>query len=65
MVAGGLGHRRTALLWYALMAACAVSAVAGLALETAGQQALLAGWFVIYGILAAVTTRRFPLRTKA
>jgi UDP-N-acetylmuramyl pentapeptide phosphotransferase/UDP-N-acetylglucosamine-1-phosphate transferase len=65
MVAGGLGHRRTALLWYALMAACAVSAVAGLALETAGQQALLGGWFFIYGILAAVTTRRFPLRTKA
>jgi UDP-N-acetylmuramyl pentapeptide phosphotransferase/UDP-N-acetylglucosamine-1-phosphate transferase len=65
MVAGGLGHRRTALLWYALMAACAGSAVAGLALEAAGQQVLLAGWFVIYGILAAVTTRRFPLRTKA
>jgi len=61
MVAGGLGHRRTALLWYLLMAACAVSALLGLRLSAAGQWALMAGWAVIYGILAAVTTRRFPL----
>jgi hypothetical protein len=60
-VAGGLGHRRTALLWYLLMAACAVSALLGLKLTAAGQWALVAGWAVIYGILAVVTTRRFPL----
>lgn len=64
MVAGGLGHRRTALLWYALMAACAASALLGLTLAASARWALLAGWAVIYGILAAVTTRRFPLRTK-
>jgi len=64
MVAGGLGHRRTALLWYALMAACAASALLGLKLDAAKQWALVGGWAVIYGILAAVTTRRFPLPRK-
>jgi UDP-N-acetylmuramyl pentapeptide phosphotransferase/UDP-N-acetylglucosamine-1-phosphate transferase len=64
MVAGGLGHRRTALLWYLLMAACAVSALLGLKLTAAGQWLLVAAWAVIYGILAAVTTRRFPLPSK-
>jgi UDP-N-acetylmuramyl pentapeptide phosphotransferase/UDP-N-acetylglucosamine-1-phosphate transferase len=62
MVAGGLGHRRTALLWYALMAACAASALAGLRLERDGQWLLVAGWVFVYGILAAATARRFPLR---
>jgi UDP-N-acetylmuramyl pentapeptide phosphotransferase/UDP-N-acetylglucosamine-1-phosphate transferase len=61
MVAGGLGHRRTALIWYALMAACAATALLGLRLPAAWQWGLVAGWTVIYGILAAVTTRRFPL----
>ena len=28
MVAGGLGHRQTALIWYAFMAACSASALA-------------------------------------
>jgi UDP-N-acetylmuramyl pentapeptide phosphotransferase/UDP-N-acetylglucosamine-1-phosphate transferase len=64
MVAGGLGHRHTALLWYALMAACAASALLGLQLDAAGQWALVAGSVVIYGILAAVTTRRFPQPKK-
>jgi UDP-N-acetylmuramyl pentapeptide phosphotransferase/UDP-N-acetylglucosamine-1-phosphate transferase len=65
MVSGGLGHRRTALLWYALMAACAASALAGLRLSATPQWALVGGWVLIYGILAAVTTRRFPLPRKA
>ncbi|UCG97561.1 MAG: glycosyltransferase family 4 protein [Burkholderiales bacterium] len=64
MVAGGLGHRRTALLWYALMAACAASGLVGLRLDAAGQWTLVVAWVVIYGILAAVTTRRFPLPKK-
>ncbi len=65
MVAGGLGHRRTALLWYALMAACSASALLVLELSAALQWALMAAWAVIYGILAAVTKRRFPLRQKS
>ena len=65
MVSGGLGHRRTALLWYAVIAACAASALAGLRLSATPQWALVAGWVLIYGILAAVTTRRFPLPRKA
>jgi UDP-N-acetylmuramyl pentapeptide phosphotransferase/UDP-N-acetylglucosamine-1-phosphate transferase len=64
MVAGGLGHRRTALLWYALMAACAASGLLGLQLAVGGQWALVVAWLVIYGILAAVTTRRFPLPAR-
>ena len=64
MVAGGLGHRRTALLWYALMVACAATALIGLRLPAAQQVTLVAGCIVIYGILAAVTTRRFPLPGK-
>ena len=64
MVAGGLGHRRTALLWYALMGACAASALLGLQLGEAGRWGLVASWVAIYGILAAVTTRRFPLPKK-
>ncbi|MBK9243955.1 MAG: glycosyl transferase [Burkholderiales bacterium] len=64
MVAGGLGHRRTALLWYALMAACAASGLLGLQFAVGGQWALVVAWLVIYGILAAVTTRRFPLPAR-
>jgi UDP-N-acetylmuramyl pentapeptide phosphotransferase/UDP-N-acetylglucosamine-1-phosphate transferase len=62
MVAGGLGHRRTALAWYALMAACAASALAGLRLDRDAQWLMIVAWVVVYGILAAVTTWRFPLR---
>ena len=64
MVAGGLGHRRTAWIWYALMAACATSALAGLRLGAGLQWALVGAWTVVYGILAAVTTRRFSLPKK-
>jgi len=64
MVAGGLGHRRTALLWYALMGACAASALLGLRLDPAHQWGLISGWVAIYGILATVTTWRFPLPKK-
>jgi UDP-N-acetylmuramyl pentapeptide phosphotransferase/UDP-N-acetylglucosamine-1-phosphate transferase len=62
MVAGGLGHRRTALAWYVLMAACAASGLVGLRLASNAQWLLVAGWALAYGILAAVTTRLFPLR---
>jgi len=64
MVAGGLGHRRTALLWYVLMTACSATALIGLKSTTTRQWALIGAWVVIYGILAAVTTRRFPLPGK-
>ncbi len=64
MVAGGLGHRRTALLWYVLMAACGGSALLGLKLDAVQQWAVVGGWTLIYGILAAVTSRRYPLPNK-
>ena len=47
------------------MAACAASALLGLRLSTAGQWALIIAWMAIYGILAAVTMRRFPLPAKS
>jgi UDP-N-acetylmuramyl pentapeptide phosphotransferase/UDP-N-acetylglucosamine-1-phosphate transferase len=65
MVAGGLGHRRTAWFWFALMAACAATALAGLRAAPAMQWALVGAWFFVYGILAAVTSRRFPLPKQA
>jgi hypothetical protein len=62
MVAGGLGHRRTALLWYALMLACSTSALLGLRLDATRQWLLIGVWIGVYGVLAAVVSRRFPLR---
>lgn len=64
MVAGGLGHRRTAFLWYALMAACAASALLGLRLGANAQWAMVAGWAIVYGMLAAVIAKRFPLPAR-
>jgi len=60
MVAGGLGHRGTALVWYALMVLCAVSARIGVQFSEPGQRALLVVWLAVYGILAAGVARRFP-----
>lgn len=64
MVAGGLGHRRTALAWYALMAAAAASALAALRLSPGLQWAVLLCWLAIYGILAVALGRRFPVKSK-
>ena len=48
----GWGHRRTVLVEYALMLACAGSAVLAVPLPPAGQAALAVGWIGIYGLLA-------------
>ena len=47
----GWGHRRTVLAEYALMAACAGSALWAVRLPPAGQIMLALGWVVIYGLL--------------
>lgn len=47
----GWGHRRTVLVEYALMLACAASALWGVSLPPAGQLALATLWLVLYGAL--------------
>lgn len=47
----GWGHRRTVLAEYALMLACAGSALLAVLLPPAGQTALAVGWIVIQGLL--------------
>ena len=48
----GWGHRRTVLAEYALMLACAGSALLAIRLPPTGQMALAGGWIAIYGLLA-------------
>jgi UDP-N-acetylmuramyl pentapeptide phosphotransferase/UDP-N-acetylglucosamine-1-phosphate transferase len=62
MVAGGLGHRSTALIWYVLMGCCALSAVLTLRLETSLQQVVFGSWVVIYFVLLIFVYKRFPRR---
>lgn len=47
----GWGHRRTVLVEYALMLACAASALLAIRLPSAGQIVLAAVWMLIYGFL--------------
>ncbi|MDS4030810.1 MAG: glycosyltransferase family 4 protein [Candidatus Contendobacter sp.] len=47
----GWGHRRTVLVEYALMLACAGSALLAVRLPPTGQVALTVGWIVVYGLL--------------
>lgn len=47
----GWGHRRTVLAEYALMLACAGSALLAARLPLAGQAVLAVGWIGIYGLL--------------
>ena len=62
---GGWGHLRTALLYYALMAACAGSGLWALGRPPATQSSLMMVWSVIYGILVGVILLRYPLRDEA
>lgn len=58
LVRMGLGHRKTAILEYALMIACGASALGALQLPVSLQAAVLAAWVVIYAALAvAIDTR--------
>jgi len=64
MVAGGFGHRGTALRWYALMAAAGGCA---LALRTAGDAAValaLAGWIAFYVVAFVAGKRAWPLAAR-
>jgi hypothetical protein len=61
LVRSGLGHLRTALAYYLLMLACAASGLWALSQSEDTQRFVLGSWAVIYGILVAVTVRRYPL----
>ncbi len=61
MVAGGFGHRATALSWYALMLGCAASAHLALRSDASLQPWLLGSWAVIYGVLLTMIRVRLPL----
>ena len=57
MVRSGLGHRRTAMLWYAVMIAAAVTAVAALSWPIGAQFWLLTAWTAVYATVFALTWR--------
>jgi UDP-N-acetylmuramyl pentapeptide phosphotransferase/UDP-N-acetylglucosamine-1-phosphate transferase len=59
MVQLGLGHRRTALLWYGLMLAAGGSAIWGLQLAAAGQAGMLAAWMTGYAVMMIFIDRRW------
>jgi len=59
MVQLGLGHRRTALLWYGLMVAVGVSALWGLQQASAGEAVLLVAWLAIYAVMMVIIDRRW------
>jgi UDP-N-acetylmuramyl pentapeptide phosphotransferase/UDP-N-acetylglucosamine-1-phosphate transferase len=55
----GLGHRRTALAEYALMAAAGICALSLLRAPAVAQQLMLAIWAAIYLALAAMVNRKW------
>jgi UDP-N-acetylmuramyl pentapeptide phosphotransferase/UDP-N-acetylglucosamine-1-phosphate transferase len=59
MVQLGLGHRRTALSWYGLMAAVGVAALWGLQRSSTGQALLLVAWLATYAVMMVVIDRRW------
>ncbi len=64
MVQLGLGHRNTALLWYALMVAVGVAGLSALGKAMAFKAAMLAGWIVAYVGLMAWVDRRWAARGR-
>jgi len=60
----GLGHRRTALAEYAIMMACALSALWGLSLGKAAQHALLLAAACIYLVLILLISRYWQARKQ-
>jgi phospho-N-acetylmuramoyl-pentapeptide-transferase len=58
MVRSGLGHRTTALLWYALMAAAGASACATLTAGAPDWWLLLGLWGVTYAVLVIAVNVR-------
>jgi len=64
MVQLGLGHRRTALLWYGLMIAVGASGLWSLRLTSGAQVSLLAAWLAIYAVVMVVIDRRWAAQDK-
>ncbi len=62
MVRSGLGHRTTALLWYALMAAAGASACAALTTGSPDWRLLLGFWSVAYAALVVAVNVRYRCR---
>jgi UDP-N-acetylmuramyl pentapeptide phosphotransferase/UDP-N-acetylglucosamine-1-phosphate transferase len=65
LVRMGLGHRRTALLEYALMAAAGVTALSLLRAPALAQHLALAAWAGIYLVLAALVNARWAAHAAA
>lgn len=53
----GWTHRRTVLAEYSLMLACALSALLAVAVAPGAQWVLIAGWVVVYAVLALSVPR--------
>lgn len=64
MVQSGLGHRKTALLWYVIMIAAAASGIMLLHAETVHVLVFLCLWMATYVVLAWMIDRRWK-RYKA
>jgi phospho-N-acetylmuramoyl-pentapeptide-transferase len=63
MVSSGLGHRRTALIWYFLMAAAAITGMAAISWQIGWQIGLLVAWVALYASLPLALRRlSFPVR---
>jgi UDP-GlcNAc:undecaprenyl-phosphate/decaprenyl-phosphate GlcNAc-1-phosphate transferase len=60
----GLGHRRTALLWYGLMVGAGVSALWGSQRAALGQVLLLVAWLAIYTFIMITIDRRWIVRHR-
>jgi len=65
MVRSGLGHRNTALIWYAVMLGCGLTALAALGFPPFGQVAVLGLWVVLFWVGAAVVDRRWSRHVSA
>jgi phospho-N-acetylmuramoyl-pentapeptide-transferase len=57
MVVAGLGHRRTVLIWYGLMAASAVTGMVSISWSIGWQIGLLAAWVALYATLPVALRR--------
>ena len=65
MVQLGLGHRRTAFLWYGLMLAVGLAALWGLQQSPTGQALLLVAWLAIYTVMMVIIDRRWAERQES
>ena len=60
MVRSGLGHGRTAALWFGAMVASATSGLAALSWPKGAQFGLLLAWFALYATVIVLTWRLGP-----